>query len=146
MSAQGNQPTVEFRDGSRTLNYVVSIVVNAIVLYIDNHLLAWGVPFITPAFGDVLWAIDLSIWATIIANALFLAYDAQWFRELAQIVLSGIALGVTAILYARFPFDFGSATLNDLASVGLLLVMFALIVAIIVQAVIFFADLARQAV
>jgi hypothetical protein len=131
---------------ARRAGYVGTIVVNAIMLYVAHHLLVWEVPFVTPAFADVLWAIDLSLWATIVANVLFLGYDAAWFRHLVQIGLSGIAFLVTTQLYAFFPFDFGAPAWNDGARLALVLVMAAIILAIIVQAIVLVVDLTRQAV
>lgn len=127
----------------RRAGYIGAIVVNFIVLYVMHHLLVWGVPFVTPAFADVLWAIDLSIQATIVANLLYLFYDERWFRGLLQIGLTVIALLVAAILYARFPFDFGAASWNQLAQFGLLLVMFALVIATIVQVVVEVVEVIR---
>ena len=133
----------ENRSDVRRAGYIGAVVVNCVVLYVMHHLLAWGVPFVTPAFADVLWAIDLSIEATIVANLLYLFYDERWFRGLLQIGLSVIALLVTAILYARFPFDFGVASWNQLAQFGLLLVMFALVIATVVQIVVEAVELIR---
>ena len=124
------------REGSRgrRAGYIASIVANVVLLYVADHLLEWGVPFLTPAFGDVLWWIHLSLEATIVANLVLLAYDARWFRGLVQVGLIGIAFVVTAILYAWFPFDFGRLVWNELAHVCLVLVMIALAIAAVVQA------------
>jgi hypothetical protein len=139
------RPTREQRARVRRVGYVGSIVVNAILLYVVHHLLAWKAPFITPSFADVLWAIDLSLWATILANALFLGYEAAWFRRGIQIILTGIAFLVAALLYAVFPFDLGDSAWNDGARLALVVVMVALIIAIVVQAIVFVVDVARRA-
>jgi hypothetical protein len=102
------------------------------------------VPFVTSAFADVLWAVDLSMTTTILANAVYLAYDAPWFRDLTQLGLSGLAFVVAALLYAVFPFDLGAATWNDLGHLALLLVMVALVLAMIVQAIVFLIGLIRR--
>jgi hypothetical protein len=128
----------------RRAGYVAAIVVNAVLLYVAHHLLAWQVPFVAPSFGDVLWAIDLSFTSTIVANAVCLAYDARWFRNLTQLGLSGLAFVVAAVLYGIFPFDFGTATWNELAHLGLLLVMGALIIAMLVQTVVILTNLIRR--
>jgi hypothetical protein len=137
-------PGPAWRERGRRAGYAAAIIVNALLLYVAHHLLAWGVPFVTPAFADVLWAIDLSVTATILANAVYLAYDARWFRQLTQLGLSGLAFVVAAVLYAAFPFDFGTASWNDLGHLALLLVMLALILAMIVQAVVLLIGLIRR--
>jgi hypothetical protein len=137
-------PGPAWRERSRRAGYVIAIIVNALLLYIAHHLLAWGVPFVTPGFGDVLWAVDLSMTTTIVTNAVHLAYDAPWFRDLTQLGLSGLAFVVAALLYAVFPFDFGAATWSDLGHLALLLVMLALVVAMIVQTVVLLIGLIRR--
>lgn len=124
--------------------YIAAIVVNVILLYIAHNLLDWRVPFLTPAFADVLWAINLSLSATIVANLVYLVYDASWLKSIIQVALNAIAFGVTAILYARFPFDFATVGLNQLVHFALLLVMVALVIATVVQAIVFLVDLLRQ--
>ena len=82
-------------DLTRRSGYVVAIAVNVFMLYVANNLLAWDVlPFLTPDFGKVLWLIDISLIATILINALYLAYDHAWFRSFSQIALIAISFGV----------------------------------------------------
>jgi len=64
--------------------YATALVVNAVLLYSAHRLLEWGVPFLTPSFNDVLWALDLSLGATVLANAAFIAYDSAWFRHVSD--------------------------------------------------------------
>jgi hypothetical protein len=139
------RPTEEERARARQAGYVASIVVNAILLVIAHSLPGWGIPFLTPAFADVLWAIDLSLGTTIIANALYFAYDARWFRGLTLIGLTGLSLLSTVVLYRVFPFDFGDASGDDLARLALTMVIFAIVIAIIVQIIAWFAKLVRGA-
>lgn len=131
------------RERGRRAGYVASIVINFVWLYVAHHLLDWKVPFLTPAFADVLWAIDLSLEATILANLTFLVYDARWFRGLVQIGLTGIAFVVTAILYSWFPFDFGTPVGNELAHLGLVLVMVCLAIAVVVQTIVLIVEQVR---
>ncbi len=138
------KPTPEERVAGRRAGYVAAIVINAIMIYIVEHLLAWNVPFLLPSFAGVVWAIDLSLWATIVANVFYLMYDARWFRDAVQIVLNAIAFVVSSILYATFPFDFG-ATGNDLGRLFILFIMGCLVLATIVQVVMLVVDLVRDA-
>jgi len=124
-------PPTEVRHGG----YSAELVVNAILLYAAHHLLEWGVPFLTPAFADVLWAIDLSLGAAIIANALFIAYDPAWFKHLSQAALNFFSLVSTYTLYRVFPFDFELAQWNDIVGVLLVVGMVATAIAVIVHLV-----------
>jgi hypothetical protein len=129
----------------RASGYVGAIVVNAILLAIAHNLLDWQVPFITPAWADVLWAIDLSLGASIIANAVFVGYDARWFRQLVQIGLTGVSLIAWLAVVEVFPFDFGASYYNDVAHLVGSVVVFALIIAIVVQVIAWIVSLARSA-
>jgi hypothetical protein len=122
-------------DQLRRFGYLVAMIVNAVVLTIAHTVLDWGIPFLTPSFRDVLWAIDLSVGATIIANALFIVYDSAWFRHASQIVLDALALVTVYTLYRVFPFDFGMEWANTFAAVSMLLVMIAVGIALVVQTV-----------
>jgi hypothetical protein len=119
----------------RATGYGISIVVNVILLYVAHHLLAWGVPFLTPAFTDVLWAIDLSIGATIVANAIYMAYDPSWLRHVSEIVLDLLALLSVYTIYRVFPFQFEQTWWYQSATLTLLVLMFAILIAVIVNLV-----------
>ncbi len=100
------RPTVRF-------GYIVAIAVNIAMLVIVNNILAWGwLPFLTADFEQLLWLINLSLLATIAANVVYLAYDAQWFKSVCQIGLGGITVAVAVRTYQIFPFDFSEATFN----------------------------------
>src|ERR1700674_330882 len=101
-------PDARARAGARSGGYLLAIVINVLLLYVVHHVVAWDVRFITPAWNDVLWAVDLSLQATIVANVLFLIYDARWFHSLVQAVPAGIAVLSLWWMYQVFPFDFGS--------------------------------------
>jgi hypothetical protein len=83
--------------------------VNLIMFYVVNHLLEWGwLPFLTTDFERVVGTINFSLAATIVMNAVWIGYDAEWFRAFGQIGLNLIA-GVVAIrTYQVFPFDFSA--------------------------------------
>jgi hypothetical protein len=129
---------------ARRVGYAVSIVVNMILLVLVQRLPTWGLPFLTPAIGTALWAFNLSLSATIVANALFFAYDAPWFRDLTQIALTALALLATVTLYRIFPFDFGDASANALARLALVAVNIALVVALFAQTIAWFVGLGRR--
>jgi len=115
-------------------DYIAAIVVNVILLGILNTLPGWHLPFITDQFSTVLWAFNLSVGANIVANILFLIYDAAWFYHIAQIVLNGFGLLVVYTLYRVFPFAFGPLG-NQIARLALLAGMLGLGIATLVEVV-----------
>ena len=138
MSAQS-----EIRRSSRS-GFIGSIIVNLIVLYVAHHVLDWHIGWITPAWSDVLWAVDLSLEVSIVTNLLFLAFAANWFRNLAGAVSCAVAALATWWIYVAFPFEFGSISANDFARLILLLVVLATVLATVVTAVIGVVELLRQ--
>jgi len=126
-------PSRATRQRSRRAGYVVAVVVNAILIVVAREIPTWGLSFVTPSFGDVLPAIERSLVATMIANAIFFSYDIAWFRHLAQAVLNAFALSATLALRRVFPFDFGTPARDDLARLALLFVIILLLIAIVVE-------------
>ena len=128
----------------RANGYIGSIVVNAVLLYGVGHLVEWQIGWITPAWSDVVWALNLSLEVSLAANALFFLYDHDWFRYPVLAVCSLFALQAVFVLYAVFPFDFGIAW-NDVARLALLALIMAIGIGTLVTAVLALLRLARTA-
>ena len=111
----------------RRTGYVIAIVVNALLLYVVNNLLAWDVlPFLTQDFERLLPILNLSIVASIAANALYLWRDRGTIRHGSQIIVSALSLGVMVRTWQIYPFDFSAYSVNwDV------LVRFILVVAVV---------------
>ena len=124
----------EPRQWSRTSGYLVSIVIDVILLYVAQHLLDWNLPWVASTWSEVVWAVSLSLTISIVANALLLAYDQPWFRNSVEFVTTGVALYVGYWIYVVFPFDFGSQW-NWLAHLALAALLLGLAVATVVTAV-----------
>ncbi len=107
---------------ARRTGYAITIVINAIGLYVVNNILAWDqLPFLTDDFTRVLPLLQFSLVATIAVNVVYLWYDEAVFRSVMQLGLSGISLAVLLRLYDVFPFDFsGYAPVWDTAARALL--------------------------
>lgn len=131
---------------ARQAGYVVAIVINALILWVANNLLAWGwFSWLTDDFVDVLPAINASLIVTIIAYALYVAYDGEWFRALGDIVTGIYSLLAGIAMWQVFPFDF-SAYAFDWALVARILVglgLFGVSVGILVNVVKLLAMLVR---
>ena len=95
--------------GTRQFGYLVGIGVGLAMLYVANRLFEWGwFGWLTEEFEKVLPIVNVSIWAGIIANALYLVYDSEWFKLLTQIPQLVIAGLVGFRMLDVFPFDFSS--------------------------------------
>lgn len=120
-------------------------MINALLLYVAQHLLEWQVGWITPAWLDVLWAVNLTLEVSIVASALFLLISADWFRNLAGSISCATAVLAAWWMYVVFPFDFGSPGTNDLARLVLILVLIATVIATFVTALLAIVELLRAA-
>jgi hypothetical protein len=139
-----HEPTERERHGARVVGYLVAFLVNVILITVVRSIPSWGLPFVTPAFVEVIPVIERSLVATIVGNAILAAYDPAWFRHLARVVMNAFALNATIAVARVFPFDFGSPGSNDLARLMVGLVCVAVVIAIIVEVVQMLLALARR--
>ncbi len=127
--------------GTRQFGYLVAIGIGFVMLYVANRLLEWGwFAWLTEDFEEVLPIVNLSIWAGIIANALYLVYDAEWFKLLTQIpqlIISGVA-GLRML--DVFPFDFSAYEFawDTVARLAIILPLVGMAIALIVVTLRFF--------
>jgi hypothetical protein len=98
-------PTSSIPSSGRRFGYLVSIAINFVMIYVVNNLLTWNVPFLTERFIECLWAINLSISASIFIQFIHLFYDPKWFRSLMQALASVFSLVSTYIFWRIFPLD-----------------------------------------
>jgi hypothetical protein len=139
------KPSKQASGTGRRIGYVVAVIINAALLYLINARPGWQTwDVLTADFLTVLWIINLSLSLSLIANALYLVYDAPWFRAMCELVLAVVSLIVAVRVYQVFPFDFTAFAYawTVLARVVLVIAMFGSAIAIIVQ----FVNLIRAAV
>ena len=113
--------------------YIVAIIINVIMLWIANNLLAWNVPFLTRDFVAVLGVLNLSISATIVANILWFFYDPPWFRHLLQIILNILSMAVIYTFYVVFPLSLTSEVLRIAIKIILIIGLVGLVIATIIE-------------
>jgi hypothetical protein len=121
------------REKEQKSEYISAIIVSLIFLYVVNNLLNWHIYFITNAFNEVLWIINLSIIATIIGNALLLLYSPERFRHVMKIIINIISFIAVYIVYKVFPFNFYNSFYNWGFNILLILAMIGIAIATIVE-------------
>jgi hypothetical protein len=132
---------------TRRFGYVVAIAVNAGLLYVVNHLLAWDLlAFLTEDFEQVLPIINASLLASIVVNLVHLGYDAAWFKSVTEIALAAIALAAAVRMFQVFPFDFSAYAFNwtTVTRVVLILAMAGMVIAIIAESAKLAAAMVRR--
>jgi hypothetical protein len=101
--------TESTRQIGRRIGYVVAIGINFALLVIANNLVEWGwLPWLTADLDQVLPVINVSIVATIVANAVYFAYDPPWLKAVSEFGLGTISLIVAIRSIQVFPFDFSA--------------------------------------
>lgn len=125
----------EKRKKSGKSEYIVAVVANFMLFYILNNLLSWNVGFVTSSFADCLWAINISIAATVIGNILLLAYDPSWFRHSIRLSYDLFALNAVYTLYKVFPFSFNQGFFNEATKILLIVAMVGVAIGTIVEAI-----------
>jgi len=113
--------------------FIGAIIVNIIILYIVNNLLGWKISFIAPTWTQVLFILNVSIVANILANIGFLIYQRGWFRSLAQIILTIIGFVVAYEFYVVFPFIIQTEWIAIGLKILIILAMVAFVIATIVE-------------
>ena len=120
------------RHRSRRAEYIATIIVNGILIFVFNNLLNWNTPFLTQSFRDVLWAFNLSLGATIAVNAIFIYYDPGWFRHLGHVFLNILGFIAVYQLFTVFPFSF-SDPLRLIVKIALIAAMVGTGIAVLVE-------------
>ena len=126
------------RSTTRRAGYLVAVAVNVVMLFIVNNLLAWGwFSWLTEDFELILPILNVSIVASIAANLIYLAYDADWFKTSMDTGLLVISLGVAIRTWQVFPFDFTGWDFDwsVVFRVVLALAIFGMGIALVVNAV-----------
>lgn len=108
---------------ARRFGYFLTIVVNIGVIFIANNLLNWNwVPFLTEDFALCLWAINLSLGASIFINFMFMFFDRKWFRGLMQSLSNVFAFISGYIFWRVFPLSL-SESMAKAVKLGLVIIL-----------------------
>jgi hypothetical protein len=109
MHSEGRAAPVVGSGTAKRFGYVAAALVNAVLLFVANNVLAWGWPaFLTGDFADLLPLINLSLGLTILFNIAYLNYDPDWFKAVTRIGLDVISMVLAVRTFQVFPFDFSA--------------------------------------
>jgi hypothetical protein len=92
---------------SRRGGYLVSIAINGVLLYLLNAHPDWqSMSFLTPATAQVIALVNLTLWAGLAANAVYLIADPPPLHALGDLVTLTIAVVTALRVWDVFPFAF----------------------------------------
>ena len=121
--------------GLRRFGYAMAIAFSVGILFVVNNLPEGDeIPFLTNSFEQLLPIINAFLFATIAVNAVWVLYDAAWFRSAGRITLNVLIIAVLALTYRVFPFDFSAYDFDWEALIRVLIV--GLIVALTIAAIV----------
>lgn len=102
-------PRSPARTSGRRAGYAGSVVVNLILLWLINGWPGWeAVPFLTASTALVIGAVNASVIARIVADAVNLVLDLPRVRALGDIVSIGFGLFALVRIWQVFPLDVSS--------------------------------------
>lgn len=98
---------------SRRIGYVLAALINGGLLWLVDVAPGWEVvPFLTPAFGEVLSLVTTSIAVGLVANLAYCIWDPPRLRAAGDVVVTGIGLVVLIALWRTFPFALGGQSFD----------------------------------
>ena len=91
----------------RRFGYVLAAAVITSTWLMVNVWPGWEVvPFLTQRTGDIVWAVNLSLFCGLVANLAYIAYDPVGFKTLGDLITTTVGLVPAVLLWRVFPFDF----------------------------------------
>ena len=127
----------------KKVGYVISMIINGAMLYFFNNLSNYDISFLSPSFEKILWAVNLSLSASIFVNFVFMFFDVAWFHHLMQALLNVFSWLSIYFAYTVFPFNLPSDFWTRSVRYGLIFLMVVIPIAILVEVVQFFIKLAK---
>lgn len=118
---------------ARKIGYIFVVIILIVILYLVRNWERWELKFLTDDFSRCLIYIELSIYASIGANILFIFYDNKWFKHLVQAVTDVTGALSIIMLYVIFPFTLASDAWLKWIRIGLLVLFILTAISIIVN-------------
>lgn len=138
------------RRENRMGNYIASLVLGGVFLWVMNALPSWNVPVLLESYARALPAINLSLWVQIAMNIVLIFYHPRFFHHLGQIVIAGFSIFAIATIVTVFPLDFsvivvprGVPSLNLIARLVLIIALGGTAIGAVVHFFKFLAHLFR---
>jgi len=127
----------------KRFGYFVTMVVNAALIYVFNHLLEWKAPYLLPTFEGCLWAIQLSLSVTIFINFIYIFYDTSWFMHLMKAIENVFSWISIYFIYSIFPFEFPAEIWMQIARVALIVTLVLIPIGAVVELIQFLTKVSR---
>lgn len=131
-SGHVHEPDLVTRVPNRRAGYIGSIVVNLVLLWLINGWPGWeAVPFLTDRTVLVIGAVNASIIARVVADAVNVALDLPRPRALGDIVSIGFGLAALVQIWQVFPLDVIGTGWETVARVLLVIALVGSVIGIV---------------
>ncbi len=85
--------------------YIAGAIFDGGLLYVMNNLLTWGVPFLLGTYGEILWAVNLSLTIQLGLNIALIFYHPLYFHHLGRSIMSAASAFALVVIARIFPVD-----------------------------------------
>lgn len=131
----------ENKNQGRIFGYLVSIIINLIILYAINNLLDWKIPALTIDFEKVIIYFNYSLSATILINIIFLTYDRKTFKAFAQMIANLFGIYALYKFFVIFPLNFAEQNYDLIARIVVVFAIFGTAIGVIIESIKFILSL-----
>jgi len=128
----------------RKIGYIIAIIIMIVLIYVLRHLRAWGVNILNEDYESALFYIELSIYVSIVANALFIFYDNRWFKHLIHGITNIFSALAIIMIYVIFPFIINNEDWTKWIKIGLIVLFVLSLVGVLAEFIKGFRDLTRN--
>jgi hypothetical protein len=90
------------------IGYLVSAAIDGALLWVVHRLPFWKPFFLLDSYGEVLWALDMSLIVQIVLNVVLIFFHPLFFHYLANVVFSLVSIVSLSVLLQVFPVDFSA--------------------------------------
>jgi hypothetical protein len=113
---------------------IASLAVNIILLYVVNNLRYFGIPQLIEAnLVSCLWALNIVFGLAIIGNFVLLINRTVWFFHCVQMLIDAAGVNAFFFVYKQYPFNLGSATLDMIVKIILILIMIGFFITFLIE-------------
>ncbi len=92
---------------ARNARYLLVCTAGLGFWYGINFWPGWqSIPVLTEAAAGLLPLLNLWLLAVVVSNAVYIVFDAPWFKSASQIFVTTASIALAAKAYTDFPFDF----------------------------------------
>lgn len=113
---------------ARNARYLLACAASLVLWYGINFWPGWhSVPILSVSTNSILSLVNLWLLAAAVSNAVYIVFDAKWFKSAWQVLVTTTAIAVAARAYVEFPFDFSMFYYYDFRWLARLALMLAVV-------------------